>query len=182
VKRVACLFAATLFGLALCRIAAAQESDMRETPAPADGDRAVVATIVMDAVTEVKLCGLAIEKSQNADVRLLCRKASADNARTAIAGMQLAQTLGATDVKLQPSPDTPAVLDSLAQYSGREFDREFLLGQIEADENDEHTIRYAAEFALDTSVKQYENSLLPKVEKHLDSAESALRRVSEAAP
>jgi len=152
------------------------------TPAPIEGDRAEVASIVMHAVTEVKLCDLAVEKSQDAGVRSLCRKAAADSARTAIQGMQLAQTIGATAAKLQPSPDTPDVLNTLEHYTGHDFDRKFLLGEIEDDEDAAHAIRYAAEVATDTSVKRYENSVLPKIENHLELAESALRGVSEAAP
>jgi predicted outer membrane protein len=152
------------------------------TAAPVDGDRTEVAAIVMESVSEVKLCGLATQKSQNADVRSLCRKASADSARAAIAGMQLAQTLGARGVKLQSSPDTTVVLDSLAQYSGQEFDRAFLLAQIQDGADAEQDIRYAAEVATDTSVRSYENAVLPKLEDRLALAEGALRRISEAAP
>jgi putative membrane protein len=168
--------------LALSGLAVAQSADPTATPSPNDGDRAMVATIVMSAVTEVKLCSLAFAKSQSDDVRTFCRKASADHAGTAIQGMQLAQTLGDTHVKLEPSPDTSEVLDSLSQYEGHEFDRKFLLAQIEDSENDEHTIRYAAEVASNNSVKHYESAVLPKVEKDLDLAESALRNLSETQP
>jgi predicted outer membrane protein len=161
---------------------AVQDTASAPTAGPLDGDRAAVTAIVTSAVSEVKLCGLAIERSRNTDVRSLCRKASADNARTAIAGMQLAQSIGATSATLQPSPAARAELDALEQYSGLDFDREFLLNQIEADENAENNLRYAAEVATDSSVKHYENAVLPRVENNLQQAESALRRVSEAAP
>jgi predicted outer membrane protein len=175
--------------LVLCRSAGAQSSDSAtpapmpvETAAPVDGDRGEVAAIVMQSVSELKLCGLATQKSQNADVRSLCRKASVDSARTAIAGMQLAQTLGAREVKLQPAPDTPGLLDSLAQYSGKDFDREFLLTQIQTGAGDEQAIEYAAEVAIDAAVKSYENGVLPKLEDRVALAEGALSRISEAAP
>jgi putative membrane protein len=147
-----------------------------------DLDRSTVVTLVMNAVTQVKLCGLALEKSQNADVRSLCRKASSDGARTAIAGMQLAQAIGATDAKLQPVADTSAKIDALTQFSGHDFDREFLLAQIENAEDEEHTLRYVVEVTTDTSVKRYESTVLPKIESHLELAESALRGVAESAP
>jgi hypothetical protein len=121
-----------------------------------DLDRSTVVTLVMNAVTQVKLCGLALEKSQNADVRSLCRKASSDGARTAIAGMQLAQAIGATDAKLQPVAENA--------------------------EDEEHTLRYVVEVTTDTSVKRYESTVLPKIESHLELAESALRGVAESAP
>jgi predicted outer membrane protein len=163
--------------LAVCRGAGAQSSG--DAAAPLDGDRAEVATIVMQSVSEVKLCSLATQKSQNADVRSLCRKASADSAKTAIAGLQLEQTLGATGVKLQPSPDTPTVLDSLAQYSGEAFDREFLLTEIQNGAGDEQDLRYAAEFSADRAVKSYEDGVLPKIENRVALAEGALRRLGE---
>jgi hypothetical protein len=183
---------------ALCRTAGAQSAGGAPSPAPADsatsapvngatsapidGDRAEVATIVMQSVSEVKLCGLATQKTHNADVRSLCRKASSDSARTALAGMQLAQTLRAPEVKFQSSPGTPAVLDFLGQYSGDEFDRQFLLMQIQNGAGDEQDIRYAAEVAADTSVKSYEKDVLPKLEDRVMLAEGALRKMSETTP
>jgi predicted outer membrane protein len=171
-----------LLVLALLVPAGAQSSVNDTTPAaaatPVDGDRAEVATIVMQSVSEVKLCSLAVEKSQNTDVRSLCRKAASDSARTALAGMQLAQTLRAPEVKFQSSPGTPAVLDFLGQYSGDEFDRQFLLMQIQNGAGDEQDIRYAAEVAADRSIKSYEKDVLPKLEDRVMLAEGALRKLS----
>jgi predicted outer membrane protein len=150
------------------------------TGSPVDGDRAEVTAIVMQSVGEVKLCSLAAERSQNTEVRSLCRKASADSAKDAVAGLQLAQTLGARGLKLQPSPDTSAALDKLARYSGEEFDREFLLTQIHDGAADEQAIGFAAGFTPDKSVKTYEDNVLPKIADRVELAEGALRRMSEA--
>ena len=166
---------------AQCGWAVAQTSDPSATPA-LDDDRAVVGSIVMNAVSELKLCGLAVEKTQSPDIRAFCKRETADDAHTALAGMQLAQRIGASRVKLQPSPGTPQVLDSLAQSEGADFDRKFLLAQIESTENDEHSLRYEVEVATDKSVRRYEGAVLPTVEEHLDLAETALRKISEAGP
>lgn len=155
---------------------------LAQSPAPGDSDRAAVAAIVMGAVTEVQLCGLAIEKSQSPDVRSFCRNVATDHTRTAIAGMQLAQKLGAGEVKLQAAPGTPARIEALAQFSGHDFDRAFLLAQIEDHENDQDTIRYATEVATDSAVKRYEDGVLPKVEKFLHLAEGALNTISRDQP
>jgi predicted outer membrane protein len=187
-----------LVAFTLCRTAGAQSSAAAtpeqapvEAPTsapvdaaspPVDGDHAEVAAIVMQSVSEVKLCGLATQKSQNADVRSLCRKASADSARTAIAGMQLARRLGARGVKFESAPETPTVLDSLAQYAGEEFDRKFLIVQIQEGAADEQAIRYGAEFASDAAVKSYENGVLPKIADRVELAEGALRRLAETPP
>jgi len=179
VKRLVCLIAIVCVARG---IANAQSSDAAPSDVPISGDRAAVAEAVMNVVTEVKLCGLATEKSQNGEVRSLCRSLSAENARMALAGLQLAQRLGATDVKLAPAPDTPAVLDALGQYSGKAFDREFLFAAIKNDEDGEHSMRYAVEVTTDAAVKRYLSAVLPRVETHLDLAESVLRRVSESMP
>lgn len=175
--------AGALIVLALSGPAGAQSTSDGATPAatalPVDGDRAEVAAIVMQSVSEVKLCSLAAERSKNSDVRSLCRKASADSAKTALAGLQLEQTLGARGLKLQSSPGTSAVLDTLAQYSGQEFDREFLLTFIHDGAADEQAIGYAAEFTTDKSVKSYEDNVLPKIADRVELAEGALRRISE---
>jgi len=172
-----------LIVLSLLGPAGAQTTNDGAPPAPAvssvDGDRAEVTAIVMQSVGEVKLCGLAAEKSQNTEVRSLCRKASADSAKDAVAGLQLAQKLGERGLKLQPSPETSAVLDKLARYSGQEFDREFLLTQIHDGAADEQAIGFAAGFTPDKSVKSYEDNVLPKIADRVELAEGALRRISE---
>lgn len=133
----------------------------------------------MNAVSALKLCGLALDKSSSVDVRNFCRRTAGDHSRIALSGMQLAQRLGATEVQLAPLPGTAAVFATLAAYSGGEFDREFLLDRIDSDETGWRTIRYAIEVASDGSVKRYESAVLRIVENDLDFAESALRRVSE---
>ncbi len=173
---------AALLLFALTSSAEAQNVPEMATPTPVDADRAAVAAIVMESVSDVKRCGLATEKSNDPEVRLLCRKGSAESARTAIAGMQLAQTLGGPAAKLQPSPGTSAELDTLAQYSGQDFDREFLLAEIRDRSGEELDVRYAVEVANDKSVKSYEDGVLPKLADQLERAEGALRRISEASP
>jgi predicted outer membrane protein len=74
------------------------------------------------------------------------------------------------------------MLDTLAQYSGHEFDRQFLLAQIEKAEDEEHTLRYEVEVTDDVSVRRFETTVLPKIEAHLELAESALRTLSEVTP
>jgi predicted outer membrane protein len=171
-----------LIVLSLLGPAAAQTASGGAPPAaasPVDEDRAEVGQIVMQSVGEVKLCSLAAEKSQNPEVRSLCRKASADSAKAALAGLQLAQKLGDRELKLEPSPDTSAALDKLARYSGQEFDREFLLAQIHDGAADEQAIGFAAGFTPDKSVKSYEDNVLPKIADRVELAEGALRGISE---
>jgi hypothetical protein len=177
-KRIV-IIAGMLAGL-LPGIAAAQNANVVTTPAPIDGDRAVVATIVRHAVSTINLCALATDRSPSADIRQMCRKASADDARIAMSGMQLAQRVGATEIQLQPLPNTPAVLEVLGKYSGHEFDRQFLLKIVELGFSEERTVRYAIEVATDAAIKHYEIAVLRLLEDHLDLAEGALRRVSEA--
>lgn len=178
--RTAIVAAALL--LAFGGTARAQSAEPVATPAAPDADKAAIAAIIMSSVAEVQLCDLAAQKTENVDVRSFCRSVANDHSRTALAGMQLAQRLGANDVKLQPSPGTPELIDTLAAYSGHAFDRALLIAQIEHHENDQETIRYAAEVAVDSSVKRYEQSVLPKVEKFLHLAEGALHSISEDQP
>lgn len=162
----------------------AQAKSIAFAPAasPESDGRNVITTIVRNAVTEVKLCSFAMEKTGRADVRFLCRKASSDNARVALTGMQLAQKLGVTDAKFEASPSVDAQIAALSQLSGVDFERQFLLNQIDAAENDMNTVRYAVEVTTNSAVKRFEWTVLPNVEDRLNLAEGALRRVSEQAP
>lgn len=157
-------------------------TEPRPTPSGLDDDRAVLATIVMNAVTEIRLCAFALNKTGTTEIRSLCRSASSDSARTAAAGMQLAKAIGATQARLEPAAALPGLVDALAPLSGHEFDRAFLLSQIDRAEEDEHNIRYAMEVASESALKRYEGAVLSAVERHLDSAEAALTRITESAP
>jgi len=179
-KHFAILIAAAVLGLTT--VASAQSADPAPSASPANADRAVLAAIVMSSVAELQQCALATQKTQTPGVKSFCRSAVSAAEQTAIAGMQLAQRIGATDVKLAPSPETPALLDALTQYSGHDFDRAFLLQQIEEHENDQEELRYASDVATNTAVKRYEDSVLPRVQTNLELAEGALHNISQDDP
>jgi len=178
-KRIASLVA---FLALTSGLAAAKSVAFAPAASPESDGRSVIATIVRNAVTEMKLCSFALEKTDRADVRFLCRKTASDNARVALTGMQLAQKLGVTDAKFEAAPWADVRIDTLSHLSGADFERQFLLGQIDAGENDLNVVRYAVEVTTNGAVKRFEWAVLPNVEDHLNLAESALRRLSEQAP
>ena len=180
-KRFAILIASATLGLTA--VASAQIADPGASgESPVDADRALLSQLVMSSAAEVQQCALAADKTQNPAVRSFCRSAVNDAQQTALAGLQLAKKIGASEVKFAPSPATPAELDSLAQYSGHDFDRAFLLQQIEDHENDQEELRYATDVATNLAVKRYEDSVLPRVEKYLQLAEGTLDSVSANDP
>jgi predicted outer membrane protein len=156
-----------------------------ETPTPSptpSGDRAVIAEVVEYAVSMLSLCALAKERTTGNDVRSYCRNVSSDNERMAIAGLTVEQRLGDSGATLVPLPGTSDQLDTLGRRSGREFERELLLAQIVAGELQVRTLRYAVEFSTDGTVRSFARTALAHVQRHLDLAESTLRRVSESFP
>ena len=157
-------------------------SAQTQTASPADMDRTELAAIVMSSVAEVQLCRLADEKTKTADIRAFCRKVANDGAHAAIDGLTLAKRLGATEITLHPTPGTAQIIEGLTQYEGHEFDRAFLLQQIEDREHDQDAIRYAAEVSGDGSVKRFENRVLPSVENDLELAETTLRTITHDTP
>ncbi len=175
------LFTAAVI-LALTTGAQAQSVAPSATATARSFDESAVETIVQSAVAEVDLCSLGVRKTDNADVRSFCRSTVKDHARTALAGLQVEQTLGARDAKLEPLPGTAAAIDTLDQYTGHAFDRELLLALIEHQENDRDHVRYAAAFATNSVAKRYEDGVLTDVEKYLELAEGALHSVSADQP
>jgi hypothetical protein len=135
----------------------------------------MVATIVMDAVSTVKRCDLAGARlSANRNVRSLCRQASRLNARIAIAGLNLGESLGVAGLSVVPSPQTASQLDLLGEKTGDAFDRSLLLLMIDADEEERSKLRYAVEFTADGAVKRFESSVLAHLATELDAAELVL--------
>ncbi len=151
------------------------------TSAP-NGDRAVVGGVVGYAVSMVKLCAVAKERASSNDTRAMCRTVSSDSARLALAGLSVEERLGETSAAPQPLPGTSDEIESLERRSGREFDRELLLAQINAGEAQIRTLQYAVEFSVDAAARAFERTALLHVRRHLDLTESTLRRISETFP
>ena len=151
-------------------------------PALADGDRRALARIVMSSASEVQLCNFAATKTPTLAVRSYCRNTIRSHARVAIVGMQLAQSLGAADVKFAPLAQTADTLSSLDRYAGHDFDRMFLLEQIEVAEDDEDTAKYALDTVGAAALRRYEQNVLARVQVDLEGAETALHAISGNTP
>jgi predicted outer membrane protein len=173
------LVAAATLVIALNASASAKGLVALAVPTASEGDRAILETIIIDAVTSVKLCQLAWQRSKNDDLQAYCRQSVSDDTRIAKQGVQLAARLGLSDAALL-SPAQPAeVVQSLAQRSGVEFDRSFFLAQIDLDTGCESAMQYAAEFSATAPVKRFEFAVMPIIQRHLDLSEAILTRLSE---
>src|SRR5579884_1986874 len=97
---------ATIIALAMtASLAAAQGSIPPMQTSVTSGEKAVAACFTEDSVGDVQLGMLGLDKSKNAGVRNLAKAMVHDHTMTANAGMRLAKTIGADDVKWQPSDD-----------------------------------------------------------------------------
>jgi len=173
------LAAATLV-LALNASASAKGLVALAVPAASDGDRAILETIITDAVTGVKLCQLAWQRSKNDDLQAYCRESVSNDTRIAKQGVQLAARLGLSDAELL-SPAQPAVaVQTLEQRGGPEFDRLFFLAQIDLDTGCKSAMQYAAEFSATAPVKRFESGVMPIIQRQLDLSEAILTRLSES--
>jgi len=136
-------------------------------------DKAAVTFIVTDAVGDVQLANLALQKSQTPSIRSFAQTMVADHTKSGLQAMDLAKRIGATDAKLQPSDETLIAQQHLARYKGYEFDEEWLKHEITAHQSDIETVRDAMEVAANAAVLQFEQTVLQTDEKHLSLANAA---------
>ncbi len=175
--RIVTVVAFTALGIAPAVAQSGSAGSLPTQPQTHMADKAAIAFIVSDAVGDVQLANLALQKSQTAAVRSFAQTMVADHTKSALQGMDLAKRAGATSAKLEPSDELLIEQQHMARYKGYEFDEEWLKHEITAHQNDIDTVRDAMEVASNAAVMQFELSTLQTDEKHLGMANAAYDEV-----
>jgi putative membrane protein len=147
-------------------VEAAREDEPLLTPA--EQDFAMKAS--QAHLAEIEVGRLAEERSQNADVKSYAKMIVDDHGKALPELTELTKKYNGP----QPQPLDPEVMkeiERLAALSGAEFDREFVNMMVGDHEKAIELFRNQSQIALNTDVKDYVNSLLPKLEKHLTKAQ-----------
>lgn len=138
-----------------------------------DGEKAVAAYYTQDSIGDVQLGKLALQKSKNAAVRHLASAMVRDHTMTARDAMQVARQIGDSDVKWKAGDGNQIDLTYLSQYSGPQFDKEFVKAMIDAHKTDISTAKDSLDFASSPALKTYLQKTISVDEKHLHLAQAA---------
>ncbi len=127
-----------------------------------------------DDMAEIQVAQLALQKSNNPQVKQLAQKLIDDHQQNQSKIKDLAQK---ENVQIPDKVDQKhqAKLDHLKKLDGDQFDRAFLQMQVKDHERDVREFKDKAANAQDPDVKQYASQTAPVLEQHLDMARSAMQ-------
>ena len=132
-------------------------------------DQDFLTKAIQAGVAEVQISELALEKSQNEQVRQFAERMVQDHTAANERLLSLAETAGNTPL-MELDQEHQAMLQQLSQLSGEEFDRQYMQGQVQ---DHEAAVRlFASEATQPTGpVDALAAELLPALRQHLQMAE-----------
>jgi predicted outer membrane protein len=123
-----------------------------------------------DGLSEIQLSRLALQKTENDQVRKFAQRMIDDHTRMNSAISQLAQSKNIT-LPNDLSADQTTQINRLTALSGEEFDRAYMAGNVTAHEKDVTAAKQQAEQGTDADVRTLADASLPILEIHLAVAE-----------
>lgn len=181
--KVACVLT-TATGLAMLAARAADPQTTTGTPEnqattqPTTGDHAAK-TFIKQAYrhnqTEIELAGVGMNKAQNADLKAFCQQMQQDHTQANKELDPLAQKYGVAEE--QSKLREREVNKFEKESSGAEFDKKFATEMLKDHQRVIGQFERAASKLQETDVKQYAESMLPKLREHLQHAETIAKAV-----
>lgn len=128
--------------------------------------------------TEVQMGKLALDKSQNAEVKNFAQHLIKDHSQ---AGENVKKLAGAKQLPLptQISSNQQSQLTHLASLSGAEFDKEFMALNVQIHEKDVAEFQNQASSNPDHEVRALAANTLPKLQTHLKMAKDLNSKVNK---
>lgn len=117
---------------------------------------------------EIESSQLALDKSQNSDIKAFAQRMVDDHTKT---GDKLKEALKSSGDKEQPAEsldDTHRqLLDKLKAASGADFDRQYIAIQTQAHKEAVHLFSDYAKSGKDAALKKFASDTLPTLKDHL---------------
>lgn len=138
---------------------------------PSKSDDNFMKKVAEDGLAEVELGNLAVQKASNPEVKQFAQMVVDDHTK---ADQQLQGLASSKSVTL---PDKPGMKertekDRLERTSGAKFDKAYMDHVVKDHQNDVNAFRDEIQSGHDSAVKDFAQKTLPKLEEHLQKAES----------
>jgi len=127
-----------------------------------------------DNQMEVDMAGVGLAKAQNAELKSFCQQLQQDHSKANQELQPIAQKYGVAE---EPSKHEHAVNKFEKETAGAEFDKKFTTEMLRDHQKDINKFEKAAAKLQETDVKQYAETMLPKLREHLQKAEQIARAV-----
>ena len=124
--------------------------------------------------SEIALAQLAQQKAQNPEIKNLAQMIQQDHQQAQEKLQTIAQTHGVT-LDATPTWTQRRAQSKLEKLSGAEFDQQYAKDMLEDHVTDIKKFQKALQNIEDSDVKQYAQDCLPKLQAHLQHAESAAK-------
>jgi putative membrane protein len=165
------VLAATL-GLNACNrshsVEAAREDRQQPAPTPAEQDFMIKA--VQANLAEVDMARIAVQKTQNSDVKDFANMIESDHKSALEDLADLMQNNGMSPSSVL-SPDAMTDIEKMSALSGAEMDREFINVMVSDHQKTIEMFRNHLNIAQNPDVRKYAENLLPELEMHLEKAQ-----------
>jgi putative membrane protein len=134
-------------------------------------DRDFMTKAARSDMTEIKTSQLALQRSQNQEVRDYAQQMIQQHTNSSKELTQIAQSKGVTLPKDMGSKNKP-LMDKLEKLSGAEFDRVYMQGQVKAHQKTLNEYQSYLQNGKDNQLIAFANKVAPLVSQHLDMAQS----------
>ena len=164
--------------------AQAQQQQQQQAPAAQQGqqdqitaeDQEFLTKAIQAGMAEVQLSQLALDKTQNEQVRGFAERMVEDHTAANEQLMSLAESAGMTP-PTEMDQQHQTLHEQLSQLSGEEFDRRYMQGQVQ--DHETAVELYSTEASQPSGpVDQLAKQLLPKLQEHLEMAQQISQSMS----
>ena len=140
-------------------------------------DEKLMTQLAQSHLAEISTGKLALEKSQNSQVKSFAQKMVDDHTHSLDELKQLAQSKGVT-LPTEPDRQQQAIEKRLSSLSGDKFDKQYLEQAGDRSHKDTHKLlKQASTKAQDTDLKNYASKATGVVESHQQMAEETERNM-----
>lgn len=143
---------------------------------PSKGDDNFMKKVAEDGLAEVQIGQLAAAKASSPEVKQFAQMLVDDHTKANEELKKLAAGKGVT-LPDKPSMSERAEKERLEHASGAKFDKAFMDHVVKDHQNDVNAARDEIQSGHDSAVKDFANKILPKLEDHLNKAESVDNQV-----
>ncbi len=143
---------------------------------PSKGDENFMKKAAQDGLAEVELANLAVEKASSPEVKQFAQMLVDDHTKANDELKKLAADKGVV-LPDKPGLSERAEKERLQHASGAKFDKAFMDHVVKDHQNDVNAFRDEIQSGHDSAVKDFANKVLPKLESHLEKAESVDTKV-----
>ena len=139
-------------------------------------DRMFLKKAAAGNMAEIKTAQLALQKSNNDQVKQFAQKMIDDHTKLADQAKPVAEQANVT-LPTQPMPKEQAMYSKLEGMSGADFDKAYMKGMVKDHEEDLKDFKKEASMGQDQQVKDLASQGEPVIQSHLDMAKQVATSV-----